>query len=351
MVTVEERDGLGHEVEDAGPTVANDIVAMLLRDQSLPWPDGVLSAPIRQSNPSEYYVDTLASIVEIVLPTFATMGVGYVFGRLSKVDLRSIIDVAMYITLPALAFTSMLEKPIVLGEAARLWGAAVFVALAGYALAWVFFRVTRQRHSGLYLPIMFMNNVNIPFPIIYLAFGAEGLAVATLFYIPNAILIYTWGVHIAYGAESWKESVKEVLRVPLIYAAVGGLILNLAHVQPPALVMGTLEFIGQAAIPLVLIVAGVNIAGIRPTALPTAITASILRVGGGFLLGLAAVALFRFTGVTRAVVVFDAAMPSAVFASILCAKYRNESELVSSVVLITTVASIVTVPLLLYFLR
>ncbi|NLE73419.1 MAG: AEC family transporter [Actinobacteria bacterium] len=293
----------------------------------------------------------MASIIEIVLPTFATMGVGYVFGRLSNVDLRSVIDVAMYITLPALAFTSMLDKPIILGEAAKLWAAAVFVALGSYALAWVFFRITRQQHSGLYLAIIFMNSVNIPFPIIYLAFGAEGLAVATLFYIPNALLIYTWGVHIAYRAENWKDSVKEVLRVPLIYGAVGGLIFNLAHVQPPALIMGTLEFIGQAAIPLVLIVAGVDIAGIRPTAWPTAITAGAIRMGGGFLLGVAAAVLFRFTGVARAVVIFDAAMPTAVFASILCAKYRNESELVSSVVLITTVASVVTVPLLLYFLR
>lgn len=279
------------------------------------------------------------------------MGVGYVFGRLSKVDVRSIIDVAMYVTLPTLAFTSMLKSPIVLSDAARLWGAAVFVALAGYLMAWVFFRVTGAKHSGLYLPIMFMNNVNIPFPVIYMAFGAEGLAAATLFYIPNAILIYTWGVHIAYGRESWKESGKEVLKVPLIYASLMGLVLNLTHVQPPALLMDTLEFIGRAAVPLVLIVAGVNIAGIRPTAWPTAITASVLRLGGGFALGLAAVAVFGFTGITRAVVIFDAAMPSAVFASILCAKYNNESELVSSVILITTVASVLTVPLLLYFLR
>ncbi len=292
----------------------------------------------------------MGDIIGIVLPTFATIVIGYVFGRISKTDVRSIIDVAMFITLPALAFTSMLSRPIQPADAARLWSAAVLLALGGWALAWVAFRLLRQKHSGLYLPVMFMNNVNIPFPIIYLAFGDEGLAVATLFYIPNAILIYTLGVHIACKAESWRAGLKEVLGVPLIYAALAGLILNLFRVQPPPLLMDTLEFIGRAAVPLILITAGVNLAGIRLTSLGTASIASLLRMGGGFLLGLAVVPLFAFTGVDRAVVLFESAMPSAVFASILCAKYDNEEALVSSVVLITTLASVVTVPLLLYFL-
>ena len=298
-----------------------------------------------------YHGVTLASIVEIVLPTFATMGVGYVFGRFSRADLRGVIDVAMFITLPALAFTSMVSKPIVLSEAVRIWVASVFVVVGCYALAWIVFRLSHEKHSGLYLPIIFSNNVNIPFPMLYLAFGAEGLAAATLFYIPTALLIYTVGVHIAYKAESWRYSVREMLRVPLIYACVAGLALNLAHIQPPALVMDVLTFVGQAAVPLVLIVAGANIAGVRPTSLPTAFRASLLRLGGGFLLGFAAVVLLGLTGIPRAVVIFDAAMPSAVFASLLAAKYDNEAELVSSVVLITTVASVVTVPLLLYILR
>lgn len=290
-------------------------------------------------------------IISIVLPTFATMVVGYVFGRLSKVDARSIIDVAMYITLPALAFTSMLSRPIYFGETARLWGAAVMISMGCWLLAWIAFRLLGQKHSGLYLPIMFMNNVNIPFPIIYLAFGDAGLAVATLFYIPNAILIYTLGIFIACRAESWKTSLKEILAVPLIYGAVGGVLFNVLRIQPPELLMDTLRFIGQAAVPLVLITAGINLAGIRPTALPTAFLASLLRMGGGFLIGLAMIPLFSFTGINRAVVLFEAAMPSAVFASILAAKYQNEEAIVSSVVLITTLASVVTVPLLLYFLR
>jgi malate permease and related proteins len=291
------------------------------------------------------------SIVAIVLPTFLTIVVGFVFGRWRGREVRALIDVSMYIALPALAFTSMLDVRIVLAEAAVLWTVALILVGAGFLMAFVFFRWSGRRHSGLYLPIAFMNNVNIPFPIIYMAFGPAGLAVAMIFYIPNALLIYSVGVHIASRSASWKQSLGEIARVPLIYGALSGLVLNLLHVTPPALLTDSLTFIGQAAIPLVLIVLGVNLSSVRLAQLSTAVMASALRVVGGLAVGLVLVALFQLHDVSRAVVIFEAAMPSAVFSSMLCAKYDNESELVSTVVFITTVASVVTVPLMLYLLR
>jgi predicted permease len=78
--------------------------------------------------------------------------------------------------------------------------------------------------------------------------------------------------------------------------------------------------------------------------------ASVIRMGGGFCLGLLAVWLFKLTGIPRAVVLFEAAMPSAVFATVLATRYKNEEELVSSVVLATTVMSVVVIPVLVYYL-
>jgi malate permease and related proteins len=290
------------------------------------------------------------SIVTIVVPSFATIAVGFFYGRWRRRDISAVVDLAMFVALPALAFTNMLEQPIVLSDALKIWGAAVFIVAGGFLLAFVAFRLARQRHSGLYLPVAFMNAVNIPFPIILMAYGTSGLATATLFSIPNAILVYTLGVHIASRSSSWRDSLGEIAGTPLVYAALIGLALNLLRVQPPALLVDSLKFIGAAAIPLVLIVLGVNLSAIRLHQLSSAVLASILRLGGGLALGVLAVALFNLQGVTRQVVIFDSAMPAAVFTSMVCAKYDNESEMVSSVVFVTTVASLVTVPLLLYLL-
>ena len=103
-------------------------------------------------------------------------------------------------------------------------------------------------------------------------------------------------------------------------------------------------------IPLVLLVLGNNLSKVVLTSVRTTLLASFLRVGVGLGLGILVVSLFDLTGILRAVVILDSAMPAAVNAVIITTKYDNEAELVSSVVFITTVVSLLVIPFLLNFL-
>ncbi len=291
----------------------------------------------------------MVDILNVVLPTFIVIFIGYVFGKRSKLDMSVVVDLVIYVGLPALTFTSMLDKKIVLLDATKVWAAAVIIMFGCGILAWIIFKIIKQKHSGLYIPISMMNTVNIPFPIIYLVYGSEGLFAATLFYIPNVLLVYSLGVYIASG-KPWRESIKEVFRVPPIYAALVGLLFNLFDVKVPELITNPLNFVGMMVIPLVLLVLGSNISRVKITSLPTTFLASFLRVGAGLLFGFLTVDLFNLTGVLRAVVILDSAMPAAVNTSILATKYKNEADLVSSVVLVTTIASLVVIPFLLHML-
>lgn len=291
----------------------------------------------------------MLDILNIVLPTFIVIFIGFVFGRIKKVDMSAVVDISIYIALPALAFTAMLEKKIILQDALKVWASALIIMIGCGITAWIIFKIIRQKHSGLYIPISIMNTVNIPFPIIYMAFGSEGLFAATLFYIPSALLVYSWGVYTA-SKKHWKESIKEIFKVPLIYAALLGLILNLSGITVPKLIIDPLNFIGLMAIPLILIILGHNLSKVKIKSLPTTFLASFLRMGMGLLLGIAVVYLFNLQGIFRAVVILDAAMPAAVFSSVLATKYKNEADLVSSVVFVTTVISLITIPLLLMIL-
>ena len=285
-------------------------------------------------------------ILNIVLPTFIVILIGFLFGRIKQLNVAVIVEVVFYVGFPALAFTSMVDKKIVLFDAARVWASALFIMLGCALVAWVVFKLRRQKHSGLYIPIAIMNSVNIPFPIVSLAFGSAGLAIATLFYIPDTLLLFTLGIYIASG-KHWKDSIKEVARVPAIYAAVLGLLVNLLNISVPDLVLRPLAFISPMTIPLVLLVLGFNLSNVRLTSVPTTLLASFLRIGLGLALGFLAVKMFNLTGVMRSVVLLDSAMPSTAATAMLATKYRNEAELVSSVVLVTTIASLVVIPFLL----
>jgi predicted permease len=294
-------------------------------------------------------INTMPDIVNIVVPTFFAIFVGYMVGKLSKIDMSPVVDITLYIGVPALTFVSLLSKKIVLLDAAKIWAASLIIMLGCGLAAWLVFKIIRQKHSGLYVPIAIMNTINIPFPVIYLAYGAAGLVPATLFYIPNAILVYSLGVFIMAG-KNWKHNVKEMLKLPVVYAAALGLAFNFMSIKVPALVFDSLDFISKIAIPLVLIVLGHNLSHARITSFPTTILACFLRMGVGLALGFAAVSLLNITGVFRSVVILDSAMPAAAASAILAAKYQNESEMVSSVVFLTTLVSLVSIPFLLNML-
>jgi hypothetical protein len=70
----------------------------------------------------------------------------------------------------------------------------------------------------------------------------------------------------------------------------------------------------------------------------------------GLVLGFLVVNLFDLTGVLRSVVILNSAMPAAAMTSMLATKYDNEAELVSSVVLVTTLGSLIVIPFLLRML-
>ncbi len=292
----------------------------------------------------------MLNILNIVLPTFIVIVVGFVLGKIKRLDMSAVVEVLFWIGIPALAFTAMTTKQIALVQASKVWASALLIMAGTGAVAWIVFKLARMKHSGLYVPIIILNAVNIPFPVMQLAYGQEGLQNATLFYIPVTLLSFSAGVMIL-SRSNWKDGLKETAKVPALYGAVLGLAVNLLRIKVPDLVLQPLNTIGAMVIPLTLLVLGHRLSSVKITDFPATMLASFMRVGVGLAMGLVAVSIFGLTGVPRSAVILDSAMPSAANTSILAMKYHNETELVASVVFVTTVASLLIIPALLYLLR
>jgi predicted permease len=303
---------------------------------------------VRDSEP--VYPGLMHQIVTIIGPTLFAVVLGYLFGRVSRASEATLVNVSLYVATPCLVFSSMYSSKVVISGAAKMWASYLIILIGTFLIAWLVFGLVWKKHSALYLPIVFQNTINIPLPIITLAFGPEGVAQAMIFYIPYALLLNTLGVCMASGRKGLKEGLFVILRTPLIYAVVLALALNFSGAVLPEVVNKSFSLVGAASVPLMLLVLGMTMRGIRFTQIAATLTASVIRMGGGFCLGLLAVWALGLTGIPRAIVLFEAAMPSAMFASVLASRYENETELVSSVVLATTLMSVVAIPALLYYL-
>ncbi|MDA1196384.1 MAG: AEC family transporter [Nanoarchaeota archaeon] len=286
-------------------------------------------------------------ITQTLLPTFLIILVGYLIGKKRKVDLVPFTDLIIYITGPALIIFSIAKSTLDLKNAANISISSFLVILGMGTITAIILKLTKSKKRGLYLPITVGNTGFLGLPLALFAFGNEGLARAIVYDITNAILIFTVGIYLISNHSDFKE----VFKIPLIYAAILGVILNLTKTTIPSTIATPLEMIGLTTIPLALMILGYNLTKIKITSLKTTVGASLLRILGGFTLAFIITSFLGLQGIDRGIVLILAAQPSSMMSMILCKKYDQDAELAASIVFVSTLISIITIPLILTFVQ
>ena len=286
-------------------------------------------------------------VFAVVFPVFSLIALGYLFGRLKKIDLNALTDVILYVASPALAFGALARSDLPLKSLGVIAGSTAFVILAMALLVTLWLRFFKQDLRGLYLPTMFPNAGNMGLALALFAFGEEGLAFAVIFFATTAIIHYTLGLAIVSLGSKGR---KEIFRFPLVYAALGGIIISLSGVELPVFVRRPIDLLGTMAIALMLFSLGYRLVSVRMATLGIASQAALLRIGGGFSLAVALTSLFGLEGTTRGVLILMSSMPSAVINFILAEKFSRNPELVASTVWVSTLLSLGTTPAILSYL-
>jgi predicted permease len=286
-----------------------------------------------------------AALVQTVLPIFLIIAVGYAIGtrRNVEVDVQPFIDLIVYVAGPCLIFASIARSDINLTDFTTIAGAALAIVLIMTSVAFLIFNLTKSDKKGLYLPLVFGNTSYLGYPVALFAFGMAGLSRAVVFDMINSLVIFTLGIYIVHQ----KSEIQEAFKIPLLHAVIVGLVINLLNIPVPDVIFTPIEMIGMITIPLALLVLGYKLTEIKLTAVKVAVLASVFRILGGFLVASAIIELLSIEGMVRDIILLQAAMPSAVMGMILAAKYDRDASLVASVVLITTVLSLISIPLIL----
>jgi malate permease and related proteins len=193
---------------------------------------------------------------------------------------------------------------------------------------------------------MFMNAGNMGIPLALFAFGQAGLQRATLMFVMLTFLQYSLGIYILNGRSNWTE----IFRLPLIYAAMTGLAVNLGQIQIPELLMQPITMLGQATIPIMLISLGYRLHQVESLQWGHAVGGALIRIVGGFAAANIAVLVIGAEGVNRQVLLLYGALPAAVINFVLTEKYRQDPGLAASIVVISTFISVFTIPIVFWFI-
>jgi predicted permease len=220
--------------------------------------------------------------------------------------------------------------------------ALVILGLVGYLLLRLF-RLEARSFLG---ALLFPNTGNMGLPLCLFAFGPEGLSLALVVFVLVSTTHFTVGVAILSG----RNDLRQFVTNPIVWSTVAGLVLLWTGWKLPVFARNTLDVMAGLTIPLMLLALGVSIANIKVAAFSRSLIIALMRLGLGFGAGLLVTSLFGLTGAARGVVILDVAMPVAVFNYLLAEQYNRAPDEVAGAVVVSTLLSFITLPLLLWYL-
>ncbi len=310
----------------------------------------------------------MSAIIEIVLPVFGVILCGYVVGKtplLGPEGLKGFANFVFCVAVPALLFRAIARGPgIGLADFSLVYsyflGCLIVFALA-LALGRALFGLSLQDLGVFGMGAVFSNTVMLAIPLVYTAFGDEGLTrimfivtFHSMILIPLATVVVEIGRGSMAGVPSdiLRSTVASLAKNPVIVSMLAGLGWAYAGWALPGPVDRFLELLGAGAVPCSLFALGASLTtfhlggGPRQSAALLVLKLGVHPVVAWFL----ASQVFALDPLSISVAVLTAALPTGINVFILAQRYDRYVARSATAVLVSTVVSAVTVAVLLGFM-
>ena len=295
-------------------------------------------------------------VINQVLMLFIPVVIGYGIIKLGVVDKSFMKNLSAFIfnvTLPCSivsAFQFDFDKAILLKGSLLIFISAALVVVS-WGLGILFAKVLREKGFNkdvIVYSTMFSNFSFMGYPVAQAFMGDEGLLYATMFSLPLFIFVQSWGIVLINSEGERKFKRSYVLNAPLI-GAVLGFSIFLAGIRLPGVIDGTISSLGSMTTPLAMVLVGLSlsmeplkkcfnnfkfyiVALVRLVVLPLIV-----------FYGLQAINIDISICRVSAIILM---MPVAANLIITSAAFGKDTSNPARVVLLTTILSIFTIPLM-----
>lgn len=301
-------------------------------------------------------------LIKTMIVLFTIMLVGYglnKFGILREESNNVLSELIVKVTGPVLVVNSVCG----IDTTKDKWQIIqiFFVGILLYALLIVFSQIIirllnlNNESGNIYvLMLTFTNTSFIGYPILRVLYGDYAIFASSILHMPFNILIYSYGVYMIQrqGDAKRKFNIKDILNTGVI-AAIIALIIFLLGINVPEIVQEVLTMIGEITIPLSMILIGSSLALIPlkyvfsdiKIYLVSFIKLILMPIVTYFIARLLTSDSFLIAQLTIAT-----ALPAGSMIVMLTTQYKGNVKAASIGVFITTVLSVVTIPLMVYLL-
>ncbi|MGP7815608.1 AEC family transporter [Niallia sp. 01092] len=291
----------------------------------------------------------------VLLPIFFIFGVGYVGEKTLKIDTKPISTMSVYLMSPVLAFSVFYETEFN-SDYLMMTIYALVLVFGIIAIVYIVGRIrgySSKKTCGMILSAAFMNNGNYGTPLVLFAFGVPALHYAVILMVIQQMIMATVGIYVAAKGSSEggssKDTLKKVIRVPIMYGAILGVLFHFLHIPISETMLEAIKLVGNAAIPTVMLVLGMQLAKIslKNIQIQRLSFALCLRLIISPLIAWSLTLILPVDDLVKQLMIVLAATPSAANTTLYALQYGTDPDFVSSATLVTTLASLITLPIVL----
>lgn len=293
----------------------------------------------------------------ILFPIFSIFIVGFIAQKVLKFDVANLSKMSLYVLSPFLAFKTFYTHTLTsdyLIYIAYIFG--LCFSLVFIVSMWsIAMRYSVKERCALILSSCFMNNGNYGTPVLLVFFGSLGFDLGVIMMVLQQFVMSTVGIYYAAKGSahsdivSQKDVIKKVIRMPVAYGAFAGIIFQLCHIPLSKSIMTSIGMIGDSSIVIIMIILGMQLAKIKITQLdyPKLSFALTARMVISPIVAFAMVYFMPLSPMYKQILIVLAAMPSAAKTTLMSVQFDTHPELVSSATLVSTLLSLITLPIVL----
>ena len=294
--------------------------------------------------------------LEVMVVLFIIVILGYVACKLGymgdKID-KKLSSIVVDITCPLLVLSSVMgdelpDRTLILPLLGVGFLTYILLLVFGF---WVPRLITKNHDDQgmIGFALMFANVGFIGYPIVSSIFGPHAVFYAALLNMPNTFFIFTAGVMLIKGEYSLKQFNPKVLVSPAMLGAFLAAIIVALGIHTPDIIARPVTMVGNITVPAALMIIGSSMAKLPIREIIGSSKVYITALLRLTIVPLSIYFLFKACGVSDLVNNINTvviAMPVASFGTMFCLKYGRNPSLITETTFITTLGSIITIPLI-----
>lgn len=292
------------------------------------------------------------------MPVFIVMSIGYAMQKTFNLDISTLAKLNIYFVVPGFIFVKLYSTH---------FSAQLFLIVLSFFVLYVvvlfvianfvgnFMKLEKGKKITYRNSVVFYNSGNYGVPVNDLVFRSDpfAMSIQVIMLTLQNIFLFSYGIFSLQSINAGKlKAALGYFKMPVLYAMLAGIFLNLLHVPIPNFIWVPVNYIADAMIGLALFTLGAQVAKIEFTSgLSSVYNSLTLRLIIGPIIALGIIWLFKLDGIMAQALLIGSAMPTSVNSAVIAQEYNHHPDFAAQIVLFSTIISSITVTLVIYLAR